>query len=118
MLTSRHRAMWIGAALVTLTFSALDILTRSRLVRGYGMDQAAHDHFKKYLDRYQSDINNLERRRGTAGRDRVDHRPGSHDDRANAAAGALALAAARDAAAAAATARWALGVGADEPSPT
>ena len=32
MLTSRHRAMWIGAALVTLTFSALDILTRSRLV--------------------------------------------------------------------------------------
>jgi hypothetical protein len=34
----------------------------------------------------------LERRRGTSGRDRVDHRPGSHDDRANAAAGCLVLA--------------------------
>jgi hypothetical protein len=30
-----------------------------------------------------------ERRRGTSGRDRVDHAPGGHDDRANAAAGAL-----------------------------
>ncbi|MEO8677424.1 MAG: hypothetical protein ABI665_00165 [Vicinamibacterales bacterium] len=35
----------------------------------------------------------LERRRGTSGRDRVDHRSGAHDDRANAAAGALVLAA-------------------------
>jgi hypothetical protein len=31
----------------------------------------------------------LERRRGTAGRDRVDHGPRGHDDQANAAAGAL-----------------------------
>jgi hypothetical protein len=34
----------------------------------------------------------LERRRGTSGRDRIDHRPGSHDDRANAIAGAVWLA--------------------------
>jgi hypothetical protein len=34
------------------------------------------------------ELRGLERRRGTAGRDRVDHRPGSHDDRANALAGA------------------------------
>jgi hypothetical protein len=33
------------------------------------------------------ELRGLERRRGTAGRDRVDHRPGSHDDRANALAG-------------------------------
>jgi hypothetical protein len=33
----------------------------------------------------------LERRRGASGRDRVDHRPGQHDDRANAVAGALSL---------------------------
>jgi hypothetical protein len=37
------------------------------------------------------ELRGLERRRGSAGRDRVDHRPGSHDDRANAAAGALVL---------------------------
>lgn len=37
------------------------------------------------------ELRGLERRRGTSGRDRVDHRPGSHDDRANAAAGALTL---------------------------
>jgi hypothetical protein len=37
------------------------------------------------------ELRGLERRRGTTGRDRVDHRPGSHDDRANAAAGALTL---------------------------
>jgi hypothetical protein len=36
------------------------------------------------------ELRGLERRRGSSGRDRVDHRPGSHDDRANAAAGALA----------------------------
>jgi hypothetical protein len=35
------------------------------------------------------ELRGLERRRGTSGRDRVDHRPGSHDDRANASAGAL-----------------------------
>ena len=34
----------------------------------------------------------LERRRGASGRDRVDHRPGQHDDRANAAAGAVTVA--------------------------
>jgi hypothetical protein len=37
------------------------------------------------------ELRGLERRRGTSGRDRVDHRPGSHDDRANAAAGALVM---------------------------
>ena len=35
------------------------------------------------------ELRGLERRRGTSGRDRADHRPGAHDDRANAAAGAL-----------------------------
>jgi hypothetical protein len=39
------------------------------------------------------ELRGLERRRGTAGRDRVDHRPGSHDDRANALAGCVWLAA-------------------------
>ncbi|HEX2253146.1 MAG TPA: hypothetical protein VHQ65_07760 [Thermoanaerobaculia bacterium] len=38
------------------------------------------------------ELRGLERRRGTAGRDRVDHRRGGHDDRAVAAAGALAAA--------------------------
>jgi hypothetical protein len=42
------------------------------------------------------ELRGLERRRGTSGRDRVDHRPGAHDDRANAAAGALALALKRE----------------------
>lgn len=41
------------------------------------------------------ELRGLERRRGAAGRDRVDHRPGAHDDRACAAAGALVLASAR-----------------------
>lgn len=41
------------------------------------------------------ELRGLERRRGTAGRDRVDHRPGSHDDRAVAAVGALVLASGR-----------------------
>ena len=41
------------------------------------------------------ELRGLERRRGTSGRDRVDHRSGSHDDRANAAAGALVSAATR-----------------------
>ena len=39
------------------------------------------------------ELRGLERRRGTSGKDRVDHRPGQHDDLANAAAGALVLAA-------------------------
>jgi hypothetical protein len=43
-----------------------------------------------------AELRGLERRRGTAGRDRVDHRPGSHDDRANAVAGVVYLASARD----------------------
>lgn len=34
-----------------------------------------------------AELRGLERRRGTAGRDRVDHRPGSFDDRANACVG-------------------------------
>jgi hypothetical protein len=38
-----------------------------------------------------SELRGLERRRGTAGRDRVDHRPGSHDDRANAVEGVAQL---------------------------
>jgi hypothetical protein len=42
------------------------------------------------------ELRGLERRRGTGGRDRADHRPGGHDDRANAAAGALVSVAARD----------------------
>jgi hypothetical protein len=42
-------------------------------------------------DKLLRELRGLERRRGTAGRDRVDHRPGSHDDRANAVAGLVAL---------------------------
>jgi hypothetical protein len=38
------------------------------------------------------ELRGLQRSRGPSGRDRVDHRPGSHDDRANAAAGALTMA--------------------------
>jgi hypothetical protein len=34
-----------------------------------------------------SELRGLERRRGTVGRDKVDHRPGSFDDRANSLAG-------------------------------
>jgi hypothetical protein len=37
------------------------------------------------------ELRGLERRRGTSGRDRVDHRSGAHDDRANAAAGLVSL---------------------------
>lgn len=58
----------------------------------------------------------LERRRGSAGRDRVDHAPGRHDDRANAVTGALVLAAGRDTARAAELTRWALSVGVVETS--
>ena len=43
------------------------------------------------------ELRGLERRRGTGGRDRVDHRSGSHDDVANAAAGCLSLLAAHQA---------------------
>jgi len=35
------------------------------------------------------ELRGLERRRSSAGRDRVDHRPGAHDDLANAVAGAI-----------------------------
>ena len=58
------------------------------------------------------ELRGLERRRGTAGRDRVDHAPGQHDDRSNAAAGALVLAAGRDDARDAEVRRWALDVSA------
>ncbi len=37
------------------------------------------------------ELRGLERRRGPSGKDRVDHRPNSHDDRANSAAGVLVL---------------------------
>ena len=37
------------------------------------------------------ELRGLERRRGSGGRDRVDHTPGAHDDRANSAAGVLTL---------------------------
>jgi len=42
-------------------------------------------------DKLSRQLRNLERKRGTAGRDRVDHRPGEHDDLANAVAGLVAL---------------------------
>jgi hypothetical protein len=35
------------------------------------------------------ELRGLERRRGLAGRDRVDHAPGQHDDRTNAVAGLI-----------------------------
>jgi len=38
------------------------------------------------------ELRGLERRRGTSGKDRVTHRPGAHDDLANATAGVLVLA--------------------------
>jgi hypothetical protein len=38
------------------------------------------------------ELRGLQRRRGTAGRDKVDHRAGGHDDQANVACGALVLA--------------------------
>jgi hypothetical protein len=47
------------------------------------------------LPRLTGQLANLERRRGRTGRDAVDHSRGSHDDVANAAAGALVLAAGR-----------------------
>ena len=40
------------------------------------------------------ELRSLERKRGSSGRDRVDHRPGSHDDQANAVAGLVSLLAA------------------------
>jgi ATP-binding cassette subfamily B protein len=36
-------------------------LTRSRLVSGYGMEHAAQEHFKKYLERYQTEASTIER---------------------------------------------------------
>jgi hypothetical protein len=41
-------------------------------------------------------LRGLERRRGPSGRDRVDHRPGAHDDSVNAVAGVVSLLAGRD----------------------
>ncbi len=41
------------------------------------------------------ELRGLERRRSSTGRDRVDHRPGAHDDLANAAAGAVVAVAGR-----------------------
>jgi hypothetical protein len=41
------------------------------------------------------ELRGLERRRGTSGKDRVDHRPGSHDDRAASVAGLVSLLASR-----------------------
>src|SRR5262249_42602897 len=41
------------------------------------------------------ELRGVERRRGSSGRDRVDHRPGAHDDRAVACAGALVRASQR-----------------------
>jgi hypothetical protein len=37
------------------------------------------------------ELRGLERRRGSSGRDRVDHRPGAHDDLANAVAGVVSM---------------------------
>lgn len=59
------------------------------------------------------ELRGLERRRGSAGRDRIDHAPGQHDDRANAVAGALVLAVGRDDPRAAEARRWALAAGAE-----
>jgi hypothetical protein len=42
-------------------------------------------------DKLLRELRGLERRRGLAGRDRIDHRPGQHDDRANAVAGTASL---------------------------
>jgi hypothetical protein len=60
------------------------------------------------------ELRGLERRRGVAGRDRIDHRPGQHDDRANAAAGALVLAAGRDPARAAEVLAWAMSLNTED----
>jgi hypothetical protein len=60
----------------------------------------------------------LERRRGSAGRDRIDHRPGQHDDRANAAAGALVLAAARDPARTAELISWVMSLNTEDSNST
>lgn len=43
-------------------------------------------------DRLVTQLASLERRTSRAGRDSIDHRPGAHDDRANAAAGLIATA--------------------------
>jgi hypothetical protein len=60
------------------------------------------------------ELRGLERRRGLAGRDRIDHRPGQHDDRANAVAGALALAAGKAPARTAEVISWALALNASD----
>lgn len=78
------------------------------LFRGHGIKYvvATHDRSALYLEllprvnagtiellddaRLLRELRGLERRRGSAGRDRIDHRPGEHDDRANALAGVAA----------------------------
>ncbi|MEI8084543.1 MAG: hypothetical protein WCI74_22115, partial [Actinomycetes bacterium] len=60
------------------------------------------------------ELRGLERRRGNGGRDRVDHRPGSHDDRANAAAGALVEAMRLNLSASRALIRWCLEASAED----
>lgn len=47
----------------------------------------------RLLDHHEllKELRGLERRRGTSGKDRVTHRPGAHDDLANATAGVLVL---------------------------
>jgi hypothetical protein len=61
------------------------------------------------------ELRNLERCRGISGRDRVDHAPGAHDDRANACAGALVEAMqAREDERRRATVKWALALNRDE----
>jgi len=80
--------------------------------RGVSYEVAAKDRSQLYLDLLPAvnagtvelpdvpdllrEMRGLERRRGPSGRDRVDHRPGSHDDLANAAAGVVSLLAGRD----------------------
>lgn len=62
------------------------------------------------------ELRGLERRRGAAGRDRIDAPGHQHEDRSNSCAGACVLAAGRDDPRAAETRRWALSIGADEPA--
>lgn len=75
--------------------------------RGIGYETAELDRSQLYLEllphvnagtvelpdeeKLLRELRGLERRRGTAGRDRVDHRPGHYDDRANAVAGVASL---------------------------
>lgn len=80
---------------------------RDRDVKVTVADKSTSEHYLELLplvnaaaitllddDALLRELRGLERRRGSAGKDRVDHRRGSHDDRAAACAGALLLAAA------------------------